>query len=365
MNTSPTSRISSQMRFQQIDVVRGFAALSVAITHTAGHLTETLIAKAVVLFSVLFSHTFWANGGLHPGVIVFIVLSGFCIHLPVARDGKLASTQGFWSVYWKRRSIRIFPVFLLGCALGALAVFPYGIQDFADAGRVVAFNAFSPMGHIAGNEILQTVAVEIWLYVFYPITLFLYRKYGAAVLVSIALLIHLFPALLLVKGVDPTWVGSSLYAFYLYWIIGMLSAEAVCNSQKSIPMWVIASAFLLYVVLGNLVQIKGGHYAKSLFLAVWAGALLFALCRRHYQPRKFLVQLGKMSYTLYAVHLPLITLWAFFVGFSTSLSQIAFVAFLSAATVVFFLLVESPSHRIAQTFRPGAAKAAVSATDLL
>jgi peptidoglycan/LPS O-acetylase OafA/YrhL len=339
------------IRIQQLDVVRGLAALSVALTHTTQHLTATFIASAAEFFASLFQYTLWANSGLHPGIIVFIVLSGFCIHLPVARDGELPSKPGFWTVYWKRRVIRIVPVFLLGCALGALAAMPYGAKELADTGRAVAFYAFFPIGQIPGNGILGTVIVEMWLYVFYPVTLFIHRRYGAAKLLSIAFVIYLIPPLLVVNGVISVWAESSWFAFYLYWTSGMLSAEAAYNSKRNIPMWLVCSAFLAYVAVGNLVQIKGAHFAISLFFALWVGALLFVLVKRHYHPWKFWVRLGEVSYTLYVVHWPAILLWVSFVGLSTILGQLGFLAFLSATTIVLYLLVERPSHRFAKSFR--------------
>lgn len=360
------------MRVTHLDVVRGLAALSVVMSHTAEYLTSagTIVSFVVAPIVLFFTYSFWASGGLHPGVIVFIVLSGFCIHMPVAGNSELPARKGFWVVYWKRRLLRITPVFLFGCGLGVLALFitgrlPLEIGSAADyfviVGKAVLLNAFAPVGgDPPGNEILQTVIAEIWLYATYPLTLGIYRRFGAKVLLAVSAVIHLVPTVFILLGADPTWAARSWYAFYLYWVLGMLAVEFLHSSERSVPLQWVVAAFFVYVALGNAVHFKGSHYPKSLLLAICTAMLLFAVSRREQlavASRSVfwmsLVRLGGGSYTLYAVHVPLVSLWlAFAPGFLNLVpGQIGLVAFLFAATAASFFVVEAPSHRYAQSFR--------------
>jgi peptidoglycan/LPS O-acetylase OafA/YrhL len=297
-----------------------------------------------------FAYTFWASAGIHPGVVAFIVLSGFCIHLPIARNKALADAPGFWSVYWKRRSTRIAPVFVLGCVLGALVITGSHKQEMLEVFGALTATPFVPSTHIPGNPILQTVVVEMWLYAAYPVTLFIYRRYGAGPLISAAVLIHAVAAGAIFGGADPTWAGQSWYAFYLYWVIGMLCAEVLCRRTHQIPMPWIALGFAGYVLFGNLLQLKGTHYVKSLYLAFWTGALLIALCQRVYRVPRLMTRVGEMSYTLYAVHVPLIAFWLHLTTFAGVASQLGFFVFLFGTTIALYWLVERPSHIVAQGF---------------
>jgi peptidoglycan/LPS O-acetylase OafA/YrhL len=99
-------------RFYTIDIIRGLAALSVLLTHWGG-LTEKYadqFTKKIILILQVPINLIWQGGGTHPGVVIFIVLSGFCIHLSVEKNIKQIKNKYFWKIYYLRRSIRIYPV---------------------------------------------------------------------------------------------------------------------------------------------------------------------------------------------------------------------------------------------------------------
>jgi peptidoglycan/LPS O-acetylase OafA/YrhL len=339
--------VERSARLQQLDVIRGFAALSVVMSHVA--LPDGWVAAILQAGIVALSYTIRANAGTHAGVIVFIVLSGFCIHLPAARNSALSRATDFWRTYAKRRIARIGPVFLLGCLLGGLTV-TYRDSEFVDTLRAMLMTPFVPSAYVPGNPILQTVIVEMWLYATYPLTLFIYRRYGALRLVAAAVVIHLAAIVAVLAGADATWAAQTWYAFYLYWVIGLISVEFLYNRPGQVRLAWVAAGFGLYVVLANLVQFRGAHYGKSALLAAWMGMVLIAVSERSFRPHRLWVGLGEMSYTLYAVHIPLTAAWVQFVGFATIGSQLAFFIFLFASTRVLYKLVEAPSHALARRY---------------
>ena len=339
------------MRLQQIDVIRGLAALSVAASHVSQSVSDTFLSALLRAWDVVFATTFWANQGLHPGVVVFIVLSGFCIHLPVAGRPGLPDAAGFWKVYCKRRAIRIGPVFLLGCLLGALAT---GSLNIAASTSAIVAGAFAPIGFVPGNHILDTVIVEAWLYVTYPFTLGIYRRFGARALLAIAALIHMLPVAFVLAGADPVWAQRSWYAFYLYWVIGVLAVEAFVG-QKHLSLGWTGAAFVLYIALSTTIHLKGSHYPKSLLLAVCAAMLLVSWRGKNRFPRMWLM-LGEASYSLYVVHFPIILLWVATIGTRGPSNQVLLILSIAAAATLAFVFVERPAHRLAQSFRKSGLK---------
>ena len=115
------------MRFNHLDVIRGLAALSVFFVHWDGSIKPIALYKHQdneLLFDIIFQvfkSILWANEGLHPGVVAFVVLSGFCIHLAQSsKDIAFPKEKQILGKYFLRRFIRIYPVFLFSLALGYL-----------------------------------------------------------------------------------------------------------------------------------------------------------------------------------------------------------------------------------------------------
>src|SRR5437016_5916610 len=109
----PVAGDSTRIRLDFLDGLRGLAALYVVLSHVyseitwnggAAHLSHTLLHLLKPL-----SYGRYA-------VDVFIVLSGYCLMLPVARsaDGKLRGGAG---EYLKRRARRILPPYYAALAL--------------------------------------------------------------------------------------------------------------------------------------------------------------------------------------------------------------------------------------------------------
>lgn len=192
-------------RYRCLDAVRGLAAIFVVLTHweewtapSVLHRDPTFMDQASKLFESAFRFTFWAGGGIHPSIIVFIVLSGFCIHLPLATDPSRRGRTGFWRIYAFRRLMRIGPVYWLACLLGVLALYlataypslaPRAYLSELDAvgfaTKMTFLSAFLPsLPTGLGNGPLSTVAVEMWLYAAYPMML-LARGIGSWVSVFI------------------------------------------------------------------------------------------------------------------------------------------------------------------------------------
>jgi peptidoglycan/LPS O-acetylase OafA/YrhL len=348
--------------------------------HT-GHGVSTTLDRLTEWGTLVIGHTIWASGGTHPGVIVFIVLSGFCIHLPqLLRPGELR-TVGFWHRFAVRRALRIGPVFLLGVLFGSFAAhLTSGMPSLSSPGwsgdqpiwwfRYVALvnlttlRGLLPIGdYPLGNGPLDTVEAEAWLYASYPVFLFALERWGKSGLIGAGIALQAVAVSLGLLSQDMMWAGRSYWCFALYWMIGVLAAERYVASRPgtphAIPWLAIGSTFVVYVLASHVIDFRGSHYLKNGLLAAWTGYTLAKLCAweqstNRVAPRaiEWLRAIGERSYSLYALHFPLLTITAYLLieadrqGPWTIRLLPLLVAALGAALCYRYL--ERPSHELAR-----------------
>ena len=155
----------NKVRLGYLDIVRGLAALTVLMSHLETPPATDVLHDLVSGYNRLFEMLLWCNEGLHPGLVIFIVLSGFCIHLPSARKGCESVNL---PKYARRRFFRIYPVMVAAMGLGYASLALNGTLPVDTPGNFIAnllvIPAFVPILPPYGNTILLTVAVECLLY---------------------------------------------------------------------------------------------------------------------------------------------------------------------------------------------------------
>ncbi|MFZ2448258.1 MAG: acyltransferase family protein [Syntrophobacteraceae bacterium] len=214
---------------QYLNTLRGLAAISILLTHWDW--------GGLILAASLFSITFWANNGLHPGVIFFVVLSGFLIHTHNAETSP--------NLFYKKRVLRIFPVYLFGIALGCCIPLFWSQPGFFMelTLSILMAGALVPHGIPPGNQILDTIEVLFWAYMAYPVLLKLRRKSGWGIVLMGTILLHLAAVALVMRlDANSAWVRRSFYVVFLYWVIGVLAADMYSKWQEVIKS---RSVFLL------------------------------------------------------------------------------------------------------------------------
>lgn len=316
-----------------LDVVRGLAALSVLFSHWRWGNSA--------LLALIFTNTFWANGGLHPGVIVFVVLSGFVVRFNYPHIPKRLQ-------FYRKRIFRIYPVYLAGIAAGLASSLLTPItgsnvwnQCAQVLGSMALVGGFIPFGAPPNNGILLIVAVFVWMYLCYPMIVEIEARTGWLPLLGLFLILHISAMVaLLTMHIDSTWLGRSYYIMSLYWIIGAISADIVKKVDFRIGYQHhvgIVILFTAYIGLSHYLVFKGSHYLKSLMLAIWIGWLLVILVKseqtvppvRYGYFSKTLSIVGIESYSLYAIHLPVLYLmseWNPFISLVSTLCS-AFLLF--------------------------------------
>jgi peptidoglycan/LPS O-acetylase OafA/YrhL len=373
-------------RYRSPDIVRGLAALSVVLTHWVrvpdGLAATSVFDAAAAAAYLIFQRVAWADGGLHPGVVVFIVLSGFCIHLPVARQPALLERADFWRKYARRRFWRIAPVYWCGVALGLILIVAAALRPefgaaiacsdcpavpsgpalpFALAARVGFLSAWLPFPELAlGNRPLYTVVSEGWLYASYPLVLSAMRRLGWAPVALAALGLHLFAMITLPSwGIDPGVAQGSPLSFLVFWVIGAAAADWTASSQRARAWWevipvlvgagFVVSQYTLLFPYAAIVHTLVLALALAVSLAVWVR--LEMVQPRSTQLRRGLAWLGERSYSLYVVHIPVLGLMSV-LGIAAGLDLYWFAPIaVASVTLLAYRFIEHPAHEFGRSDR--------------
>lgn len=348
-----------------IDIIRGLAGLFVFITHFKQFLyanyPSTWLLRPIAILDDSFLFVFGANKGLHPAVIIFIVLSGFCIHLPHAKQ--INFDGAFWKNYFARRFIRIFPTYIWGCILGIIAINLFTttsvsfIQTIVKDIIVIVQYPFLPNIDVPlGNPVLSTVIVEMMLYVFYPVFIYTRKKLQIIPLV-LGFVLYCLNILFALKGYDTTWVGRNFFAFYIFWVLGAYAADwyykfTVEKTAINLKLYngLIILSLGIYIMLGVFVQLKGIHLLYSLFLSViTAGALLtLSLLEKQRTSNSKIVdwicKLSLVSYTIYATHFALIEIVNKVTTRFNVNNPLLILLIILVCVLLSYQFVEKPSH---------------------
>jgi peptidoglycan/LPS O-acetylase OafA/YrhL len=149
-------------------------------------------------------HSHWTSTLLmllaHYAVDVFIVLSGYCLMIPVAQTGGMQSLSRFI----KRRALRILPPYYAALALSIGLLFLLPTQQMQDKGSAVS--SVSVISHIFLlhnlnvrwildiNGVLWSIATEWQIYFIFALALIpCYKRYGGGVTAVAACIISAAP----------------------------------------------------------------------------------------------------------------------------------------------------------------------------
>jgi peptidoglycan/LPS O-acetylase OafA/YrhL len=266
----------------------------------------------------------------HFAVNFFIVISGFCLMLPVARsaDGKL---RGGFKSYILRRARRILPPYY--AALAVAVIFDLlkhsQVRNGVTVPSVLAHAALlgnATRGWVGAiNPALWSVATEWQIYFLFPLILLpLWRRSGIALAVAAALLIGIAPHWLVPASHNFEWTFPWMLGMFA---LGMVAALLVASPRPdhrilrdSIPWSAIAVGFFaIFAVAVTLDRpfVYRELWAFDSLFGIGAMACIIACARRTMrksEPGRIgpvailesapLRLLGAFSYSLYLMHLP-------------------------------------------------------------
>jgi peptidoglycan/LPS O-acetylase OafA/YrhL len=363
------ARETGPTHIRHIEGLRALAAYVVYINHAFAQAFEPgLPPKA---FSFL---TYSLVAG-HLAVSVFIVISGFCLTLPVVQNGGQLK-GGAWP-FLRRRARRILPPYysavalclvliwtILGKSTGTLWDFSAHVTVESVIAHVFLVQNLFATSRI--NYVFWSIAVEFQIYLLFPGLVWLWSRRGAAVTVLAALL---FGYTLLLAFADTRLARAAPHFIGLF-TLGMLAAYMARSTEPRYVRWrerfrwdfVAIAALAIVVALcwrwGWVLAI--GRFGYLDFpMAVWTAAILVYTSSAAgrvtasvlaWRP---LVFIGTFSYSLYLIHAPLLqAIWQYIVRPANlgSLSSFAFLMGPGALLVLcasygFFRAFEQPFMR--------------------
>lgn len=367
--TASAKPLEKSIKLPAIDVLRGVAALGVAWYHSRVDLWVGFKAiqadpGSYSAFDRALSFLSLPVSQMGSMVMLFFVLSGFCIHLPFAIKGITPN----WNAYAVRRLLRIYPAYLavlFFCFLAALIFFNGANGQFAEfklyaASAALIQNWVFGGSQVAMNPSLWTIPVEVKFYLVYPLLLWLLRKLGLRAAVAFTMLCTAIGATLFYLGHSQS--TESFFKYAIIWNSGAWLAEVYARGR--LPRWSkwhfmgMVGIAVLTMMLGlagvNVFYLHYGWALCSFLLLMWVlgpGEMFFS--RNHWLVPPLMFT-GTVSYSLYLLHFPLFKLagaaWIHLYGSKPESFLLPTLATLMVIPMAWFFyrLIELPSHDLAR-----------------
>jgi peptidoglycan/LPS O-acetylase OafA/YrhL len=322
-----------------IDTLRAVAATAVVFAHSGVINPEVFGDRPHGILEVIRMLSNCAFNG-PAGVIIFFVISGFCIHYPQTRNN---AGPFDLRTFYLRRSIRLgIP------ALTALAVYQFTGVGFAPP----------------YFGVLWSIICEAIYYLLYPGLLIISRRVGWPVMIVLSYVVAVIMCLTHMNLVRDAANGYTL-GYYTWtiglpvWLLGCWVAEnrgrfpAVSNGQ----LWTIRGAIFALTVGLRIMKFHmpfGVIWSNDFWLNAFAIPVAFwiglEIASSESTKSMALEWVGQRSYSLYLIHPVMISIFkilgiATIVGLQATLLLQITAAFLLA--FVFYTLIEHPSHRLA------------------
>lgn len=361
-------------RLCAVDALRGVAALWVVLFHAFhlfgnGFTPDALPARAVATVAGL--------GYL--GVDLFLVISGFCLTYPVARSAHPPDWRANWGRFYLARGRRILPPYYTALLLSAACLTVAGPQRLyltPAAGwwdvplHLCLLHNLSPAAVGSFSPVFWSLALEVQLYLAFPLVLWGIRRAGVWPTVVAALLLSVAwtgGAVLVCgprygdAGLAPT-VWNALPARLITFCLGCAAAGAVANPRTG-TRWaaaLVAALALPAAVWSSWPRAGATDWGAVnaplphwLWPVVFAALLVCGCLSRYPGWLAWLAAVGRRSYSLYLVHsLVLVGVAAVMTTQPWGVAAaVALVASVAVAAVAFHL-VERPFLRPASPAAP-------------
>lgn len=331
--------------------------------------------RAIAVVAVIIFHFAAATlpGGFI-GVDVFFVISGYVVTASLLRS-KSSSAKEFFCAFYARRLVRIYPA-LIACSIAtalaytllvpqayisasnaatAIAAF-FGLSNFA----LIAFDDgyFSPRVEYNAFTHTWSLGVEEQFYLVFPVLLWTYilgrdksPNQNKRPLIAIVLLVAFSVAL-------SAWESNAApsRAYYLlparFWELGVGAIVAISHSRNVFPKLgpVAANTITLIglsgIAIAAVITDKSAFpYPGALLPVVATAFVIIGVTSGNSSASKIILEnslatyIGRLSYSLYLWHWPVIVLFRWTVGDKTSGS-------IAAATILTFCLAVASYHLI-------------------
>jgi peptidoglycan/LPS O-acetylase OafA/YrhL len=303
-------------RFEALDSWRGICALAVAIFHFSFVMKTDILQNAILSNSYLF-------------VDFFFVLSGFVVcHAYRDRLGSPRKVGGFvlrrFGRLWPLHAVLLFALMLMVMAINLYGRHPGNFTIDAAAGsyslvalvlNTALLTAMGLYGN-AWNSPAWSIGAELYTYLlFAAVVVFAGKRLLGA---SLALMLG---GALVLLAFAPSYMNSTADFGFVRCIAGFFGGVAAYHVHEATREWKLpmpSAAEVAVVALAGLFMLAAGNgpdevHALSLLAPVVFGAAILVFARErgalskvlHVSPLR---ALGRWSYSIYMVHMPLLVL---------------------------------------------------------
>lgn len=311
-----------------IDALRGFACLWVILCHVHGYWLDGFRPHGWTLTTLVTRVA--GYGG--KGVDLFIVLSGFCLYWPLVskrREGAPFELKPFFM----RRARRILPAYYAALAVCTALVLLPAVQPMLVARPITGADlvshlflvqTFSPSTAPSINGSFWSLALELQLYLAFPLLLLIGRRHGLRGIILFVLgvttVYQLSAWWLAARPGTAGWASvlpMHLPARWLEFVAGMTAATLVSRPSPAHPLRAAAVlAILLPIgIIDQPLGMRGGAFSHALWGVIFAAAVVL-LARApvptfvDHRRLGVLTAVGVISYSLYLVQQPFLLLTA-------------------------------------------------------
>lgn len=317
----------SNVKYLYIEGIRAIAAVYVMMTHmTLGvNLQQSWFNNLIV--------SIFRYG--HYAVDVFIVISGYCLMLPVLKNGYNLPSGVF--DFYKRRFIRIYPTYFI-CGLVCLLLISFLIGDKTgtvwDLSHPV--NKWDILTHLLLiqdffystsykiNYIFWSISVESRIYIVFPLLLWCCRKWSVLVTLILSFFISFSLWLILMFShryfTEINVSYSGVHPYIILFSSGMFAAYlsfGVSSIKIKIPWVLILVIFILIQFV--LEAVNKGTSIKDINIGFCTLCFITSIEKsrdssfnlrwiERFLSKKFIVFIGAYAYSIYLFHPPLVQL---------------------------------------------------------
>jgi peptidoglycan/LPS O-acetylase OafA/YrhL len=298
------------------DVLRGIAILIVVAFHSFGPVYGEFLPwdglvrnfakppsqQLLWFYPITFG---WA------GVAIFFVLSGFCIHLSFLRNRNFGIALFFWRRLW-----RIYPAYFI--SLLVFTIFTHtNIFSSSGAQQFWLHTLFLQNIHqdtfFGINPSFWSIAVEVQLYLLFPILLSLRSHFGMVRCLHISLAIGLISRIVVVAlwGIPDHLIAPALtspFITWFDWILGAFVAEQFFEGRPAFKNRQIWLSVLIPLLMITTLFKPFTIFSFSIAAAI-AAVILDATIYVRWQKSLWLqplVFIATISYSIYLWHQPLL-----------------------------------------------------------
>lgn len=372
-----------------VEGLRGVAVLLVVVFHYFVLLDARFADPWIAAADAWLPAKVVARNGMI-GVDLFFLITGFLLVLPWLRNEAAGGAAPSAAAFYRRRMRRILPAYyvhLLALFLVALPLlrglefWRYNTVHVLEnlSAHILLVHYFTPAtsGALSVNGALWSLALEAQFYLLLPLLAPVFARAPvrtAAVLVALALAWrwlaahHLDAWVAWMRAIEPRWnvteagarhlLATQLPGYLAHFAAGMLAALAWLRSRQAAPSWkrgAVATGAL--AVLGALHAPGGwvlGEWTWIVALAALAAVFTTAVVRPGPVASRLLSAAplafaGRVSYSAYLYHVPLLLLVNAWAPEVTGSSPLVLPAYLAAVAAVAWL-----SYRYVElAWRPG------------